>query len=208
MIVEVPEEPSATTDATTEDDVCEPRCGKCYWTLLGSTEVARGTCIACRNKAEDSVYEALSDQDAADLECEADETMAAEEADEGFESEVPQYDDETLAVLEATAVESDRRRAKLNERHVRQLIWSDAATEAELKGLLIGKLMSYATSGVLEPEAVEELKELRLARDKAKPGPRSSDERRVVHADLCMKVAMGTVARTTITPLGKWALEF
>ena len=34
-IVEVPEEPSATTDATTEDDVCEPRCGKCDWTWMG-----------------------------------------------------------------------------------------------------------------------------------------------------------------------------
>ena len=67
--------------------------------------------------------------------------------------------------------------------------------------------MSYAASGVLEPKDVEELKELRLARDKAKPGPRSSDERRVVHADLCTQVAMRTVEPPS-PPLGQTGSGF
>jgi hypothetical protein len=78
---------------------------------------------------------------------------------------------------------------------------ADGPTQAELKGLQMSKLMRYAASGVLEHEAVEQLKELREARDKAKPGVRSSDERRAAHVSLCMEVVVGTVA----PPLPHWA---
>jgi hypothetical protein len=85
----------------------------------------------------------------------------------------------------------------------------DGASSAELKGLQIERLMGLP-AGILDPDAVQMLKELRATRDRNKPGPRSTDARRNVYESLCRRVATGTVEPPVPPPLplGKWALDF